>query len=149
MTQRPIDSIVIDTGTTDLLAHVEDGVAVITMNRPERRNALSGEMLEALARALAECETAADDRRRRADRRGRRVLRGRRREGHGRARTAAAARLDIDARIHRQRLSQRDDRGPPLRNAEARRSRRCPARRPAPGSRSRSPATCASRPRAR
>ena len=31
----------IDTGTTDLLAHVEDGVGTLTMNRPERRNALS------------------------------------------------------------------------------------------------------------
>jgi enoyl-CoA hydratase/carnithine racemase len=34
----------IDTGTTDLLAHIDDGVAVITMNRPERRNALSAAM---------------------------------------------------------------------------------------------------------
>ncbi len=46
----------LDTGTNDLLAHVEDGVAILTMNRPERRNALSGEMLEALARMLAHCE---------------------------------------------------------------------------------------------
>src|SRR3954465_13354493 len=46
----------IDTGTSDLLARVEDGVAVLTMNRPERRNALSGEMLDALARTLAQVE---------------------------------------------------------------------------------------------
>ena len=39
----------LDTGTTDLLAHVDDGVAVLTMNRPERRNALSRAMLDALA----------------------------------------------------------------------------------------------------
>jgi 2-(1,2-epoxy-1,2-dihydrophenyl)acetyl-CoA isomerase len=50
----------IDTGTTDLLAHIDDGVAVITMNRPERRNALSAAMLAALADTLAACETAAD-----------------------------------------------------------------------------------------
>ena len=31
----------IDTGTEDLLAEIDDGVAVITMNRPERRNAFS------------------------------------------------------------------------------------------------------------
>src|SRR5207248_1306605 len=47
----------IDTGTDDLLAEVRDsGVAVITMNRPERRNALSNEMLDALARVLAVVE---------------------------------------------------------------------------------------------
>lgn len=49
----------LDTGTDDLLAHVDDGVAVLTLNRPERRNALSRAMLEALARVLAEVE--ADD----------------------------------------------------------------------------------------
>src|SRR3712207_1513044 len=46
----------IDTGTGELLAHVEDGVAVVTLNRPERRNALSRALLEALARTLAEVE---------------------------------------------------------------------------------------------
>jgi 2-(1,2-epoxy-1,2-dihydrophenyl)acetyl-CoA isomerase len=45
-----------ETGTQDLLATVEDGVAVLTMNRPERRNALSAAMLEALGRALEEAE---------------------------------------------------------------------------------------------
>src|SRR6058998_316352 len=49
----------IDTGTDDLLARVEDGVAVITMNRPERRNALSPAMLDALAGVLSSVE--ADD----------------------------------------------------------------------------------------
>jgi 2-(1,2-epoxy-1,2-dihydrophenyl)acetyl-CoA isomerase len=47
---------VIDTGTEQLRAEVEDGVAVLTMNRPERRNALSGEMLDALGTALARIE---------------------------------------------------------------------------------------------
>jgi 2-(1,2-epoxy-1,2-dihydrophenyl)acetyl-CoA isomerase len=46
----------IDTGTDDLLAHVEGGVAVLTMNRPDRRNALSPAMLEALASMLARAE---------------------------------------------------------------------------------------------
>ena len=32
----------IDTGTDDLLGEVADGVATLTMNRPERRNAMSG-----------------------------------------------------------------------------------------------------------
>jgi 2-(1,2-epoxy-1,2-dihydrophenyl)acetyl-CoA isomerase len=46
----------IETGTQDLLVRVKDGVAVLTMNRPERRNALSPAMLEALATALREAE---------------------------------------------------------------------------------------------
>src|SRR3954449_9179317 len=48
------------TGTDDILARVEDGVAVLTMNRPERRNALSRAMLDALARTLAEVEVSDD-----------------------------------------------------------------------------------------
>src|SRR6516225_4555725 len=46
----------LDTGTEDLLAEVDDGVAVITMNRPSRRNAFSNDMVEALGRALAQVE---------------------------------------------------------------------------------------------
>jgi 2-(1,2-epoxy-1,2-dihydrophenyl)acetyl-CoA isomerase len=46
----------IDTGTDHLLAHVEDGVGTLVFNRPERRNALSGPMLDALARMLARFE---------------------------------------------------------------------------------------------
>jgi 2-(1,2-epoxy-1,2-dihydrophenyl)acetyl-CoA isomerase len=49
----------LNTGTDELLAHVEDGVAVVTLNRPERRNALSRTLLEALATTLAAVE--ADD----------------------------------------------------------------------------------------
>ncbi len=49
----------IETGTDHLLARVEDGVAVLTMNRPERRNALSDQMLAALGATLARVE--ADD----------------------------------------------------------------------------------------
>lgn len=50
----------IDTGTDDLHAHVDDGVAVLTMNRPDRRNALSGPMLDAMARVLADAEVDDD-----------------------------------------------------------------------------------------
>jgi 2-(1,2-epoxy-1,2-dihydrophenyl)acetyl-CoA isomerase len=46
----------IETGTDDLLMRIDDGVAVLTMNRPERRNAMSGRMLEAMGRALAAVE---------------------------------------------------------------------------------------------
>jgi 2-(1,2-epoxy-1,2-dihydrophenyl)acetyl-CoA isomerase len=50
----------IDTGTDHLLGRVEDRVAVLTMNRPKRRNALSGPMLQGLQAALIEAETATD-----------------------------------------------------------------------------------------
>jgi 2-(1,2-epoxy-1,2-dihydrophenyl)acetyl-CoA isomerase len=50
----------LDTGTDDLLAVIGDGVATLTMNRPERRNAMSPEMNESLARVLAAVEVADD-----------------------------------------------------------------------------------------
>jgi 2-(1,2-epoxy-1,2-dihydrophenyl)acetyl-CoA isomerase len=46
----------LDTGTDDLLAQVDDGVAVLTMNRPDRRNAMSEAMIAAMERILAEVE---------------------------------------------------------------------------------------------
>jgi len=39
----------IDTGTSELLARIEDRVGVLTLNRPEARNALTMEMKQALA----------------------------------------------------------------------------------------------------
>ncbi len=47
---------VFDTGTTDLLCSVSDGVATITLNRPEAKNALSPAMSQGLQAALAKCE---------------------------------------------------------------------------------------------
>jgi 2-(1,2-epoxy-1,2-dihydrophenyl)acetyl-CoA isomerase len=46
----------VDTGTKDLLAEVDDGVAILTLNRPEARNAMTGEMNESLSRMLAQFE---------------------------------------------------------------------------------------------
>jgi 2-(1,2-epoxy-1,2-dihydrophenyl)acetyl-CoA isomerase len=100
----------LETGTEDLLATVEDGVAVVAMNRPERRNALSGGMLRAMAAVLAACESdpavacvvltgaggafcAGGDVKGMAD-------------GTGGGSTATAG-ADLDSRIHAQRLSQR------------------------------------------
>jgi 2-(1,2-epoxy-1,2-dihydrophenyl)acetyl-CoA isomerase len=48
-----------DTGTDDLVVNIADGVAVLTLNRPERSNALSSAMLDALEQALRSAE--ADD----------------------------------------------------------------------------------------
>jgi 2-(1,2-epoxy-1,2-dihydrophenyl)acetyl-CoA isomerase len=95
----------IDTGTDDLLAVVDDGVATVTMNRPERRNAMSGAMNQALARVLGEVEVADDV--------GCVVLTG---AGgafcaggdvKGMAAGGTGAPTSYDAGIHRQRLNQR------------------------------------------
>ena len=100
----------LETGTNDLTATVEDGVAILTMNRPERRNALSGGMLSAMAAVLAACETdpgvacvvltgaggafcAGGDVKGMAD-------------GTGGGSIAPAG-ADLDSRIHTQRISQR------------------------------------------
>ena len=53
---RGTDVTQLDTGTEDLLADVSDGVAVLTMNRPDRRNAISEAMVAAMGRMLGELE---------------------------------------------------------------------------------------------
>ena len=100
----------IETGTDDLRAEIADGVAILTMNRPERRNALSGEMLTAMGQALAQCESDPDV--------AVVVLTGAggafcaggdvkgMASGTGGGSTARAG-ADIDSRIHAQRISQR------------------------------------------
>ena len=96
----------VDTGTEDLLAEVDDGVAVLTMNRPGRRNAMSEAMMAAMDRVLGDVE--ADDAV------GCVVLTGA--EGAFCAggdvkamseRPAADRAHNMDAAIHRQRLRQR------------------------------------------
>jgi 2-(1,2-epoxy-1,2-dihydrophenyl)acetyl-CoA isomerase len=96
----------LDSGTQDLLAEVDDGVAVITMNRPERRNAMSEAMMTAMDRMLRDFETD--------DAVGCVVL-----TGAGGAfcaggdvkamaeRSAGDRARSVDAAIHRQRLAQR------------------------------------------
>lgn len=46
----------IDTGTTDLLATLDGGVLTLKLNRPDARNAMSGEMNDALGKQLAWAE---------------------------------------------------------------------------------------------
>jgi enoyl-CoA hydratase/carnithine racemase len=47
-------TITIDSGTDQLLCSIGDGVAVITLNRPEARNALSDDLTPALRRMIRE-----------------------------------------------------------------------------------------------
>lgn len=49
-----------ETGTEELLSNLTDGVLTLTMNRPYARNALTAEMLDALAGQLARAELASD-----------------------------------------------------------------------------------------
>jgi 2-(1,2-epoxy-1,2-dihydrophenyl)acetyl-CoA isomerase len=102
----------IDTGTDDLLADVADKVAVITLNRPERRNAMSTDMNDALGRVLEEVQVADDV--------GTVVLTGAGGAfcagGDVKGMAAAGGEgggspLQYDARVHRQRLNQRHTAG--------------------------------------
>ncbi|HEY8574440.1 enoyl-CoA hydratase [Phenylobacterium sp.] len=97
----------IDTGTKDLLADLDGGVLTLTLNRPEARNAMSGEMTAALAERLAWAELDPDVRVV--------VLTG---AGHGfcaggdvkgmNARNSGEGRPEtLDEAIHRQRVNQR------------------------------------------
>src|ERR1700730_9502591 len=47
--------ITIDTGTHELLCVIRDRVAIITLNRPEARNALSDHLTPALRRMIKQC----------------------------------------------------------------------------------------------
>ncbi|MEL7185778.1 MAG: enoyl-CoA hydratase-related protein [Pseudomonadota bacterium] len=50
----------IETGTDHLLASMDDGVLTLTMNRPEARNALTPEMLDAFSEQTAYAESSFD-----------------------------------------------------------------------------------------
>ena len=50
----------IDTGTRELLCELQNRVATITLNRPEKRNALSDVLTPALRATLLELDTRSD-----------------------------------------------------------------------------------------
>ena len=99
----------IETGTEHLLATETDGVAVLTMNRPERRNALSGEMLDGMARALDYAERAASVRCVVLTGAGGGFCAGG--DVKGMAEGGSGGGPTLDERIHAQRLSQRNTAG--------------------------------------
>jgi 2-(1,2-epoxy-1,2-dihydrophenyl)acetyl-CoA isomerase len=96
-----------ETRTTDLIAEAEDGVAILTMNRPERRNALSGAMLAALAATLATCETDPEIACIVLTGGGGAFCAGGDVKGMAESSRSGAPGLGIDATIHAQRISQR------------------------------------------
>ncbi|HTW35135.1 MAG TPA: enoyl-CoA hydratase-related protein [Rhizomicrobium sp.] len=96
----------IDTGTDDLKAAVESGVATLTMSRPERRNALSPAMLQALGKTLEICEADPDVAAVVLTGAGGAFCAGGDVKGMN-ERNADRPVPDIDSRIHAQRLSQR------------------------------------------
>lgn len=103
---------IFDTGTDDISVEVADGVMTVTLNRPDRRNAMSGPMLDGLVAALADAETASDV--------GALVLTGAGGAfcagGDVKGMAAAGGEgggspLQYDARVHNQRRNQRDTSG--------------------------------------
>lgn len=52
MSDPTTDTTAIDTGTDHLLTHLDGRVAVLTLNRPDARNAQSGPMMDAFARLM-------------------------------------------------------------------------------------------------
>lgn len=96
----------IETGTDDLLATVDGGVAILTMHRPERRNALSPAMLQALGKTLEACESDSDVAVVVLTGAGGAFCAGGDVKGMA-ERSADGPAPDIDTRIHAQRLSHR------------------------------------------
>ena len=134
----------IDTGTTELLCSVRDGVALITLNRPEARNAMSDRLTPALRTQIKErgedpavgaiLITGA----------GTAFCSGGDVKGMGGR--GPRGQMSFEERLARPALAPgRPDRRAGRRCASPR-SRRCPARRPAPALPSRSPATSGSPP---
>lgn len=101
----------IATNTDDLLAHEEDGVVVITLNRPEARNAMSGEMNAGLAAALDYAECTASVRAIVLTGAGGAFCAGGDVKGMNTRNSGASRGPTLDEAIHAQRLNQRNTAG--------------------------------------
>ena len=97
----------VDTGTEHLLLEKGDGVAVLTMNRPEARNAMSGEMNEAMQKILAEVEVDPEIRCVVLTGAGKGFCAGGDVKGMASSGDGTVGQNTIDAAIHRQRIHQR------------------------------------------
>ena len=103
----------IETGSEHLLAHEEDGVAVLTLNRPEARNAMNDGMTAGLATALDVAERSASIRAVVVTGAGGAFCAGGdvKNMAAGGSGASAAEQPSLDERIHAQRLSQRNTAG--------------------------------------
>lgn len=97
----------IDTGTQDLLADLQGGVLTLTLNRPEARNAMSGDMTAALSTQLAEAELNTDVRCVVLTGAGKGFCAGGDVKGMAASGDGTVGNNTIDAAIHRQRVNQR------------------------------------------
>jgi 2-(1,2-epoxy-1,2-dihydrophenyl)acetyl-CoA isomerase len=103
----------IDTGTQDCLAVLEDNVAIITLNRPQARNAMSGGMTSGLDKALDFAERSPDVRAVVITGAGGAFCAGGDVKGMASGGDAGSGKRSatLDERIHAQRLNQRNTAG--------------------------------------
>lgn len=97
----------IDTGTNDLLATLDEGVLTLTLNRPEARNAMSGDMNAALQAQLAWAELAAEVKVIVLTGAGKGFCAGGDVKGMAARGDGTVGNNTIDGKIHQQRLNQR------------------------------------------
>ncbi len=102
---------IIETGTDDLLAREEDGVVVITLNRPQARNAMSGEMNAGLEQTLDYAERSPDVRVIVLTGAGGAFCAGGDVKGMAAREAGEGPGPTLDERIHAQRLNQRNTAG--------------------------------------
>jgi 2-(1,2-epoxy-1,2-dihydrophenyl)acetyl-CoA isomerase len=95
------------TGTDDLLADLDECVLTLTMNRPETRNAMSREMVAALAGQLAKAELDPDVRCIVLTGAGKGFCAGGDVKGMAASGDGTVGQNTIDEAIHRQRINQR------------------------------------------
>ena len=97
----------IDTGTQDLLAHLDEGVLTLTLNRPDARNAMSRAMNEALSQQLAAAELDPEVKCLVLTGAGKGFCAGGDVKGMAAAGDGTVGAMTIDQAIHRQRVNQR------------------------------------------
>ena len=134
-----------DTGTTDLLAALDEGVLTLTLNRPEARNAMSRAMNHALARQLAVAALEPNVRCIVLTGAGKGFCAGGDVKGMAASGDGTVGEATIDEAIHRQRVNQRETAGALFKMPKPTLAAP-PGRPPARGCRWRWPATCASWP---
>ena len=97
----------LETGTEDLLAALDEGVAVLTLNRPKARNAMTGEMNIALQNMLAGFELNPEVKVIVLTGAGKGFCAGGDVKGMAKRGDGTVGENTIDSAIHRQRLTQR------------------------------------------